>query len=188
MQREEGDEATNDCEARILYRTVHSKKDATMTLPTQELDDLDQEIIWELQEDARRPYKKIAAKLSVAESTVSNRVNRLLESGLLKLEARVDPFKLSHKVAALVGIHLDRQQQMSVIHEIQGLPGVNAVWVSTGKYDLFAEVMRDSITDLNTFIFNNSLGRLEKIKSTESFIMLYSNSKHFKMPKKKQEG
>ena len=159
-----------------------------MTLPPQELDHLDQEIIWELQEDARRPYRKIAAKLSVAESTVSNRVNRLLERGILKLEARVDPFRLPHKVASLVGLKLEKRNQMEIIHEIENLPGVNAVWVSSGKYDLFAEVMTDSIADLNTFIFKNKFGKKEKIKSTESFIMLYSNSKYFKMPNQKQEG
>ena len=153
-----------------------------MTLPKKELDELDRKIIWELQEDARRPYKKIAAKLNVAESTIGNRVNRLLESGVLKLEARVDPFALPNKVAALVGINLERREQMSVIHEIQKLPAVNAVWVSTGKYDLFAEVMADSITDLNDFIFDRGLGRIEKIRFTESYIMLHSNSKFFKLP------
>lgn len=157
-----------------------------MTLSKQELDDLDQKIIWELQEDARRPYKKIAAKMDVAESTIGNRVNRLLESGILKLEARIDPFRLSHKVVALVGINLDRREHMAVIHEIQNLPWVNAVWVSTGKYDLFAEVIADSISELNDFIFGKGLGRIDKIKFTESYIALYSESKYLKLPKKEK--
>lgn len=70
------------------------------------LDDLDIKIILELQEDARRPFKKMANRLKVSEGTVKNRVNRLIEKDVLKLEARVNPFALPNKVAAVVGVNL----------------------------------------------------------------------------------
>ena len=56
------------------------------------LDDIDRKIILELQEDARRQFKIIAKKLRVSEGTIKNRVTRLKNRGILKLEARVNPF------------------------------------------------------------------------------------------------
>ncbi len=152
-----------------------------MTLPTNELDQLEQDIIIELQEDARKSFKSIAAKLKVSESTISNRVNRLVASGILKLEARVNPFKLSNKVVAVVGINVKNREHEDTIKKVQAISGVNAVWVTTGKYDLFAEVMADSINDLNNFIFREGLGKIDEITFTETYIVLYSNSKYFKI-------
>lgn len=153
-----------------------------MALPDNQIDELDRNIILELQEDARRPYKEIAARLSVSESTISNRVNRLVRTGILKLEARVDPFKLANKVAAIIGIRLERRGHLQAIEEISKIGGVSAVYVATGKYDLFIEVMEDSIADLNEFLFLKSrLNKMKNIVATETFILLSSTTKFFKL-------
>jgi Lrp/AsnC family transcriptional regulator for asnA, asnC and gidA len=153
-----------------------------MALPDNRIDDLDRNIILELQEDARRPYKEIAAKLGVSESTISNRVNRLLRTGILKLEARVDPFKLTNKVAAIIGLKLERRGHLQAVEEIRKIPGVSAVYVATGKYDLFIEVMEDSIADLNDFLFQRSrLSKMKNVITTETFILLSSTTKFFKL-------
>jgi len=153
-----------------------------MALPDNHIDDLDRNIILELQEDARRPYKEVAAKLSVSESTISNRVNRLLRTGILKLQARVDPFSLTNKIAAIIGIKLERRGHLQAIEEIGKIPGVSAVYVATGKYDLFIEVMEDSIADLNDFLFHKTrLNKMKNIVTTETFILLSSDTKFFKL-------
>jgi Lrp/AsnC family transcriptional regulator for asnA, asnC and gidA len=153
-----------------------------MALASNRIDDLDRHIILELQENARRPYKEIAAKLSVSESTVSNRVNRLVRTGILKLEARVDPSKLTDKVAAIIGIKLERRGHLQAVNEIRKIPGVSAVYVATGKYDLFIEVMEDSIADLNDFLFHKSrLSKVKNVIATETFILLSTDNKYFKL-------
>jgi Lrp/AsnC family transcriptional regulator for asnA, asnC and gidA len=153
-----------------------------MALSENRIDDLDRGIILELQEDARRPYKEIAAKLNVSESTISNRVNRLLRADILKLEARVDPFQLANKVAAIIGIKLQRRGHPQAADEISKIPGVSSVYVATGKYDLFIEVMEDSIAGLNDFLFNRSqLSKIKNVEATETFILLSSNTKFFKL-------
>ena len=153
-----------------------------MAFSDNRIDDLDHGIILELQKDARRPYKEIASKLGVSESTISNRVNRLLRAGILKLEARVDPFKIANKVAAIIGIKLERRGHLQAIEEIGKISGVSAVYVATGKYDLFIEVMEDSIEALNDFLFHRSqLSKMKNIVATETFILLSSNTKFFKL-------
>jgi Lrp/AsnC family transcriptional regulator for asnA, asnC and gidA len=152
-----------------------------MTLADGELDKLEQEIIMELQKDARKSFKSIAAKLNVSESTISNRVNRLIEHDILKLEARVNPFQLKNKVVALIGINLNQRDHEAIIKKIEEIPGVTSVWVTTGKYDLYAEVMVDSINDLNNFIFRKGLGMMDSVSFTETNIMLHSQTKYFKI-------
>ena len=152
-----------------------------MTLQDGNMDDLENLIVKALQNDARKSFKSIAADLDVSESTISNRVNRLVQNGILKLEARVNPFKLQNKVAALVGMNVRHGSPGETLREIEKLPNVNAVWVTTGKYDLFAEVMADSINDLNEFVFGDGLSRIHDITLTETHIMLHSDTKYFKV-------
>jgi Lrp/AsnC family transcriptional regulator for asnA, asnC and gidA len=152
-----------------------------MTLVNGSLDELEIQIILALQKDARKSYKSIAKELGVAEGTVSNRVNRLIQQGILKLEARVNPFAMSNKVAAIVGINITRNHHAKAAKEIMALPNVNAVWATTGKYDIFVEVLADSIKELNVFIFEEGLINIEGIEATETHIMLHSESKFFKI-------
>ncbi|NDY71202.1 Lrp/AsnC family transcriptional regulator [Desulfobacter hydrogenophilus] len=152
-----------------------------MTLVGGSLDELEIQIILALQKDARKSYKSIAKKLGVAEGTVSNRVNRLTQQGVLKLEARVNPFAMSNKVAAILGINLKRSRHAGAAKKIMALPNVNAVWVTSGKYDIFVEVLVDSIKDLNVFIFEEELRNIEGIEAIETHIMLHSDSKYFKI-------
>ncbi len=152
-----------------------------MTLMDSNLDDLEVKIVQALQKDARKSFKSIAADLNVSEGTISNRVNRLIQKDILKLEARINPFNLTNKIAALLGLTLDRRSHNQTLKEIQKLPNVNAVWVTTGKYDIFVEVLADSINDLNDFIFNGGLSEIENITSTETHIMLHSDTKFFRI-------
>jgi Lrp/AsnC family transcriptional regulator for asnA, asnC and gidA len=152
-----------------------------MTLPTNKLDALDRSIILELQEDARRSYKEIAMKFKVAESTISNRVNRMQKNDILKLEARVNPFKIENKIAAIIGIKLRRPGHQKVVDEILKIPGVTSVYVATGEYDLFIEIMAGSIEKLNEFLFDRGLDKVKNITATETFILLASTTKFFKL-------
>ena len=152
-----------------------------MTLIDGSLDELETQIILALQDDARKSYKSIAKELGVAEGTVSNRVNRLIQQGILKLEARVNPFAMTNKVAAILGINIKRSHHAKAVEDIMALPNVNAVWVTTGKYDIFVEVLADSIKELNVFIFEDGLSNIEGIEATETHIMLHSDSKFFKI-------
>ena len=152
-----------------------------MALSDKRLDQLETKIIHALQKDARRPFKSIAKELDVSEGTIGNRVKRLVNKGILRLEARINPFALSNKVAALVGANLKERSHKETIKQIEALPNVNAVWATTGKYDIFIEVLVDSINELNNFIFESGLDQVKNVASTETHIMLFSNTKYFKI-------
>ncbi len=152
-----------------------------MTEAIKNIDNLDRNIILALQDDARRPYKDIAGEFKVSEGTVKNRVTRLINRGILKLEARVNPFALPNRISAIVGVNLKERNHGEKIKEIEKIPGVTSAWNAAGRFDLFFEIMVDSISSLNDVLFRNDLERIGGISYTETFITLYSNTKYFKL-------
>jgi Lrp/AsnC family transcriptional regulator for asnA, asnC and gidA len=152
-----------------------------VTAANKNIDALDRKIILALQEDARSPYKDIAVKLKVSEGTVKNRVTRLLNRGVLKLEARVNPFALPNRISAVVGVNLKGRNHEKKIEEIEKIPGITSVWNATGRFDLFFEIMVDSLNSLNDVLFRKDLKRIGGISYTETFVLLYSNTKYFKL-------
>jgi Lrp/AsnC family transcriptional regulator for asnA, asnC and gidA len=145
------------------------------------LDNIDREIILELQKDARRQYKLIAKKLNVSEGTIKNRVTRLVNRGILKLEARVNPFALPNQISAIVGVNLKERNHEEKIKEIEKIPGITSVWNAAGRFDLFFEIMVDSLNSLNDILFRKDLKEIGGISYTETYIILYSNTKYFKL-------
>lgn len=146
-----------------------------------EIDNLDREIILELQEDARRQFKIIAGKLKVSEGTIKNRVERLIKQDILKLEARVNPFALPRRISAIVGVNLKERNHEEIIKKIEKIPWVTSVWNASGRFDLFFELMVDSLESLNDALFKNDLEKIGGISYTETFIILSSNTKYFKI-------
>jgi Lrp/AsnC family transcriptional regulator for asnA, asnC and gidA len=146
-----------------------------------DIDTLDKEIILELQEDARRPYKDIATKLNVSEGTVKNRVTRLLNRDLLKLEARVNPFALPHSISALVGVNLKSRNYEETMREIEKIPEITSVWSATGRFDLFFEIMVDSLDSLYGILYRKEFREIESISYTETHVTLSSRTKFFKL-------
>ncbi len=152
-----------------------------MTGENKNIDDHKRKIILALQKDARRPYKDIAKMLRVSEGTIKNRVTRLISRGILKLEARVNPFALPNRISAIVGVNLKERTHEKKIKEIEKIPGVTSAWNAAGRFDLFFEIMVDSMQSLNDILFRKDLKRIGGISYTETFITLYSNTKYFKL-------
>ena len=156
-------------------------KNLRKEVSTKGIDELDKKIILELQEDARASYKDIAGRLRVSEGTVRNRVIRLIEEGILKLQGRVNPFAFPHKISALVGVNLRERHPEKKMEEIKKIPFVTSVWNATGRYDLFFEVMVDSLRELNEVLLKIDRDYVGGISQTETFITLSSDTKFFKL-------
>lgn len=146
------------------------------------IDDLDRKIIIELQKDARMPYKIMAKILNVSDVTIGQRVKKMTKKGILKLEARVNPLALDNKVAALVAVNVNDIQIVDEIKKLQDRPFITNVWTATGPYSIFIEVMVDSLRDFNELVFNSELLKINGISRTETFILLDSKTKYFKLP------
>ncbi|GAB3850476.1 hypothetical protein GCM10029963_36750 [Micromonospora andamanensis] len=58
------------------------------------LDDVAKQIIEQLQEDGRRPYATIGKAVGLSEAAVRQRVQRLLDAGVMQIVAVTDPLQL----------------------------------------------------------------------------------------------
>ena len=105
------------------------------------MDQLDISIIQALQEDARKPYTDIAKTLGVAESTIRNRVSRLLVDNTLRLRATFDYLKLGFNASAFVNITVQPGSVDQVAAELCTVPEVSYLVAISGEADLMVELM-----------------------------------------------
>ncbi len=120
---------------------------------TQRVDDLDLKILRHLQEDARKSYRDVAEKLDVAEGTVYNRVNKLLQMGVIrKFGVEVDYGKLGYDLLAVVGVVVEGGKLQEIEEKISQEPNVSAVYDVTGEYDAVVVARFKDRPGLNRFI------------------------------------
>jgi len=116
------------------------------------IDDLDKRIIVALEEDGRRPYRDIARELGTSEATVRARVNRLSESGLIRITAVGDPLSLGVSTAAITLIRTRPGTVHAVAETLAQLPNVRFVGVSLGSADVVIQTLHRDIRALHDFV------------------------------------
>ena len=140
------------------------------------LDGIDEKIVNELRKDGRVSLRTIAERLDISTGTVRARYNRLVELGVLKVSALVNPFYFKNSVLALIGMTLESRTHHEAMRKISSLEGVLSVCNSAGGFDLCAEVFLKSREELNTFLFKK-LPSIEGIKSTHTYVFLDARNK-----------
>ena len=119
--------------------------------PPAVLDDVSKGIIEQLQQDGRRSYAAIGKVVGLSEAAVRQRVQRLVDSGVMQVVAVTDPLQLGFARQAMVGIRVNGQLE-PVADALAELPEVDYVVITAGSYDLLAEVVCESddhlLTDL----------------------------------------
>jgi Lrp/AsnC family transcriptional regulator for asnA, asnC and gidA len=118
----------------------------------EKLDSLDQQLISYLQADGRTPYTTLAAELGVAEATVRKRVNRLIDSGVLRIVGVTSRERLGLRTQAIVGVKVDGDSVERVITQLQPLDMVRYIGVAAGEFDLILELVAASNEELFTFL------------------------------------
>jgi len=134
------------------------------------LDDAGKAIIRQLQEDGRRSYTAIAAAVGLSEAAVRTRVKALVDSQVLQIVAVANPMRLGFGVMAMIGVNADGDTR-EVADRLAGLGEVEYVVLTSGRYDVLAEVVcRDNEHLLE--LLNERLRPLEGVRETETFLFL----------------
>ncbi|MCM8535844.1 MAG: Lrp/AsnC family transcriptional regulator [Lentisphaeraceae bacterium] len=137
-----------------------------------QLNNLDWDIIKELQKNGREPNSTIAKKLNVTEGTIRQRVKKLLEAGVLRVSGQLNPEFLESHQMVLMGVNIKESTKlMSIFDELNNLEEVHSVAITSGRYDLFIQVMVSSNLGLVDFL-TGSLAAIEGISQTETFVLL----------------
>jgi len=135
------------------------------------LDDVDAAIIRHLQEDGRRTYRDIGRALGVSEGTVRFRYRRLTESGVLRIVAIADPFRLGHRVLAFILLRIEPGAHQRIIDTLVPWPEVTYVSTCVGHADLYLQVVCRDEEDLLELV-TNKIPSIGGITYSETFTEL----------------
>jgi len=138
---------------------------------TQAVDAIDLQIIDALQKDGRVAFAQIAEQLSVSPGMIRLRYNRLVEQGYLKVAAITNPLRMGFKTMAMIGIRAEGGKLLGVAEKISKLDEVIYMIVTSGRFDIFAEVVCRDHEHLLRFI-TEKLSTIDGVRESESFMHL----------------
>jgi Lrp/AsnC family transcriptional regulator, regulator for asnA, asnC and gidA len=140
-------------------------------ISVQDLDEIDHHVIEALQKDGRVAFAQIAEQLNVSPGMIRLRYNRLVEQGYLKVVAITNPLRMGFSTMAMIGIRVDGSKLLEVAEKISKLDEVIYMVISSGRFDIFAEVICRDHEDLLRFI-TERLSTVDGVRDSESFMHL----------------
>ncbi len=116
------------------------------------LDGLDKNIISALEKDGRRSFRDIGQELEKPETTIRNRVKRLLREELIEISAVGNPMKLGVNVIAisLVKVRLGQSDRIAKI--FASYPHVRFVGTTFGAADIIIQTLHKDPASLYQFL------------------------------------
>ncbi|MAZ62187.1 MAG: AsnC family transcriptional regulator [Euryarchaeota archaeon] len=100
------------------------------------LDDTDRSIIEVLERDARTSLRRIAEEVDVSLGTVSNRVKKLEENGVIKdYRVILDSEKVGWNLNVVIGLRIEKGRLIEIQEKIARDNRVYGVYDVTGEFD-----------------------------------------------------
>jgi Lrp/AsnC family transcriptional regulator, regulator for asnA, asnC and gidA len=137
--------------------------------PAVTLDDIDKALVEQLQADGRLPYTKLATGVGLSEAAARQRVQRLIESGVVQIVAVTDPMMLGFHRMAMVGVRGEGDLRAAA-DAIAALPEVDYVVMVGGQFDLLVEVVCEDDDHLLSLL--DQMRCIPGVRTTETFTYL----------------
>tara|TARA_B110000003_G_scaffold74427_1_gene75966 strand:- start:146 stop:601 length:456 start_codon:yes stop_codon:yes gene_type:complete len=122
-----------------------------------QLDDTDRRLLAVLLEDARISQRGLAQRIGVAQGTITNRLRRLEELGVIKgYTVLLEPESIGWTMTVITGLRIEKGSMINVQQNIAADSRVFAVYDVTGDYDsmVLARVKsRKDLDDLTKTVF-----------------------------------
>ena len=135
------------------------------------MDATDRELLSLLRKDARTSVAILARKLGVARGTVTNRVTKLEDAGIIVgYTVRLRPDAQPHEIRAWMSVAVEGNETRAVIASLLGEPGVSSLHDTNGRWDLLAELRATNLSELSQVLERIRL--IRGISSSETSIHL----------------
>ena len=134
------------------------------------LDDVSRAIIEQLQEDGRRPYARIAAAVGLSEAAVRQRVQRLLDAGVMQIVAVTDPLQMGFSRQAMIGVRT-RGDSRAVADALAEFEEIDYVVVTAGSFDVIVEIVCEDDDHLLDVVARQ-IRSIPGVQNTETFVYL----------------
>ncbi|MEJ7831643.1 MAG: Lrp/AsnC family transcriptional regulator [Nocardioides sp.] len=134
------------------------------------LDDVSKAIIEQLQQDGRRSYAAIGKVVGLSEAAVRQRVQKLIDGGIMQIVAVTDPLQLGFARQAMIGVRATGPLE-PVADALAALDEVDYVVITAGPFDVLVEVVCESDDHLLELI-STKIRAIDGVLSTETFMYL----------------
>ena len=132
------------------------------------MDDLDREIIGHLRRDARTPFTEIADRVGTSEGTVRNRVDRLVEDGVIE---RFTISTHTGNVQAMIEVSVEVDVDTATVAErFAEWDEVDFVWQVSGEEDVVVVVDAKDTERVNELI--TKARTMDEVKRTKTRLIL----------------
>ncbi|MGE8548518.1 Lrp/AsnC family transcriptional regulator [Alcaligenes sp. Marseille-Q7550] len=113
------------------------------------MDKIDQQLIAHLRHNARASVATLASRLGVSRGTVTNRLNRLEERGVIVgYTVRLRPETETGGLHAWMGVAIEGNDARRVAASLLGEPSVLALHATNGRWDLLVELQVATLPEL----------------------------------------
>ena len=134
-----------------------------------QLDATDHAIIEALQQDGRMAYTKIGAAVGLSEAAARQRVQRLLDAGVMQIVAITNPLSIGYRRMAMIGVRTEGPSD-AIGDALMAMDDIDYLVITAGSFDLLCEVVMGNDADL--LDLTNRIRKVPGVVSTESFIYL----------------
>jgi Lrp/AsnC family leucine-responsive transcriptional regulator len=139
------------------------------------MDRYDARILYELREDGRVSWARLAEKINLSASACQRRVESLIERGVIEgFTVNLDEKALGHDVKAFVSVNIDRQNTelaQDFRRRVREHPQVQACHMISGTIDFILEVVAKDLDAFGRFIDGDLLA-MPAVKDASSSIVL----------------
>ena len=137
------------------------------------VDEFDINIIKELEKDGRMAYSAIAANLKISNTMVHQRINRLIEQGIITgIKPVINEKKVGYDWGSFTGITLNKDQDSNrIIEELKKIPEITECYYITGSFTLYIKISAKDHEHMRKVLYEK-IDTIPGIAKTDSIIEL----------------
>lgn len=137
------------------------------------IDEFDLQILKYLDADGRMAYSAIATALGVSNTMIHQRINRLVEQGILTgIKPVLNEKRLGYDWGAFTGLSLEKDHDSGrIIAELKKIPEVTECYYITGNYTLYVKIIAKNHEHMRQLLYEK-IDNIPGIAKTDSLIEL----------------
>ena len=145
------------------------------TLPSQNPgglvpDDVSKQIIEQLQQDGRRSYAAIGKAVGLSEAAVRQRVQKLIDNGVMQIVTVTDPVQVGFARQAMIAIKVNGDVEL-IAEQLAQIEELDYLIITAGSIDILAEVVANDDEHLLQLV-SRRIRTIPGVLSTETFVYL----------------
>jgi len=139
----------------------------------EKIDNLDKNILEIISQNARIPFKDVAAECGVSRAAIHQRVQRMIDLQVIEGSGyHVNPKSLGYNTCTYIGVKLEKGSlYKNVAPEFEKIPEIVECHFTTGPYSILVKLYAKDNEHLMDLL-NNKIQEIKGVTETETLISL----------------